>query len=120
MRYSKYHAKKVTDPVYGTFDSAKEFKRFIELKNLEKIGAIKNLSRQIEFVLIEKQELKEPRIGKNGRTQKTERAVKYIADFTYWRGDKYIVEDVKGMKTPEYLIKRKLMLSVYGIQIYEV
>lgn len=49
-----------------------------------------------------------------------ERPVYYYADFVYKMDRQLVVEDVKGYKTPEYVIKRKLMLSVYGIQIHEV
>ena len=44
----------------------------------------------------------------------------YIADFAYMQDGKYIVEDTKGVKTPEYVIKRKLMLWLQGIRIREV
>ena len=60
---------------------------------------------QEEFTLIEKQE--------------GERAVKYKADFTYREGGELVVEDKKGLKTPVYVIKRKLMLFVHGIKIKE-
>ena len=51
-----------------------------------------------------------------------ERPVVYIADFKYWdlKTGEQVVEDVKGMKTKEYIIKRKLMLWRFGIKIYEV
>jgi hypothetical protein len=45
----------------------------------------------------------------------------YIADLVYWRTGKpkEIVEDVKGVRTPEYKIKKKLMKAIYGIDIFE-
>lgn len=46
--------------------------------------------------------------------------ITYLADFVYEKGSQTIVEDVKGMKTDVYKIKRKLMLYFHGIQIKEV
>ena len=40
--------------------------------------------------------------------------------FTTSVNGKQIVEDVKGFKTKEYVIKRKLMLYVRGIRIHEI
>jgi hypothetical protein len=45
---------------------------------------------------------------------------RYIADFVYMMDGKEVVEDVKGMRTPEYKLKRKLMLAVFGIEIQEI
>lgn len=118
MHYSKYHSKKVEAPE-GTFDSKKEYRRFIELSNMQKEGFISELKRQVSFELIPIQNLKEPRTSKK-RQQKVEMPVRYIADFVYKMDGKFIVEDTKGMKTPEYIIKRKLMLFILGIQVKEV
>jgi len=49
-----------------------------------------------------------------------ERKVSYVADFVYARGNELVVEDVKGVRTQEYIIKRKLMLHIHGIRIKEV
>lgn len=118
---SKYHSKKTT--VDGVvFDSLKEARRFGVLKALENAGEISGLRRQVEFLLIPEQ--REPdTVGKRGgvhRGKLLERKVVYIADFTYFRGDEYIVEDVKGMRTPDYILKRKLLLHIYGFRIQEV
>lgn len=94
------------------FDSKREANRFCELVLLQKAGEIGNLSRQVGFILIPNQYE-----GKKC----LERAVKYVADFTYFTKDgEYVVEDAKGMRTPAYIIKRKLMLKVFGIKIKEV
>lgn len=118
---SKYHSKKIT--INGiTFDSRKEAKRYQELLLLERAGAISDLKRQVEFELIPAQ--REPdRVGVRGGITKgktIEHAVKYIADFTYTEGGKTVVEDTKGFRTPDYIIKRKLMLYLRGIRIKEV
>lgn len=93
------------------FDSKKEAKRFCELKLMEKANIISDLQRQVKFILIPKQK-------KDGKV--IERECSYIADFVYMENGETIVEDTKGFKTKDYIIKRKLMLSVYGIRIKEV
>lgn len=51
-----------------------------------------------------------------------ERKVEYVADFVYTDVEtgENIVEDTKGIRTTEYIIKRKLMLAVHSIRIKEV
>lgn len=119
---SKYGANKtVIDGI--VFDSKKEGRRYQELKIMESAGLISDLQRQVKFVLIPAQREKDT-IGKRGGVIKgklIEREVAYIADFVY--RNEYgirIVEDTKGMKTKEYIIKRKMMLWFYGIKIMEV
>jgi len=106
----KYHAKK-TELDGITFDSKKEANRYAELKLLERSGAIHNLQRQVRYELI-------PAQKKDGKT--IERACHYIADFVYEDSGKTVVEDVKGYRTKEYVLKRKLMLQVHGIEVREV
>lgn len=106
----KYHAKK-TELDGITFDSKKEANRYAELKLLERSGAIHNLQRQVRYELI-------PAQKKDGKT--VERACHYIADFVYEENGKTVVEDVKGYRTKEYVLKRKLMLQVHGIEVREV
>lgn len=93
------------------FDSKREYERYRELRLMERAGAIQGLVRQVQFELVPKQYEGKKLI---------ERAVNYVADFVYWEGDNMIVEDVKGAKTPEYIIKRKLMLARHGVRIREV
>lgn len=118
---SKYHSKKVT--VNGnTYDSRKEYRRFCELSLLQRAGAITELQRQVEFELIPAQ--REPdTVGVRGGIKKgkvIEHKCSYVADFVYKENGKTIVEDTKGFKTKDYIIKRKLMLWVYGIRIKEI
>lgn len=110
---SKYSNKKVIlDGI--SFDSKREAVRWTELRLMEKAHEISNLERQVEFVLLPPQT--DPETGKHA-----ERAVKYVADFVYNDKDgKMIVEDTKGFKTKDYIIKRKLMLYHYGVRIREV
>lgn len=110
MRWNKYGSKK-TEIDGVTFDSKKEAKRYQELRILEKAGEIKDLRRQVKFELIPSQRI-------DGRV--AERAVEYRADFVYIQDGKQVVEDTKGFRTKDYIIKRKLMLYRYGIKIHEI
>lgn len=118
---TKYHNHKVRRDGL-TFDSQKEHRRYNELLLLEQAGEIKNLRRQVKFLLIPTQ--REPNIiGPRGGVKKgklLERECSYIADFVYGKNGKMVVEDTKGVRTKEYIIKRKLMLNVYGIRIREI
>ena len=107
------------------FDSRKEARRYQELLLLEKAGAILSLERQVKYVLIPAQYETYERYGKNGQRltdgrRLLEKECAYIADFVYVENGKKVVEDTKGVKTKDYIIKRKLMLHVYGIRIREV
>lgn len=110
---SKYNNKKIT---YSgeVFDSKKEYKRYIELSALQNAGKIANLTRQVKYLLIPTQRDESEKL--------LERECSYYADFVYKdiQTGKTIVEDTKGFRTAEYIIKRKLMLFLYGIRIKEV
>lgn len=122
MSKSKYRSRKVNR--YGmTFDSMKELKRYEALLELEKAGEIRNLQRQVKFVLIPAQyeEKWYPKLKAVGKGRCLERKCSYIADFVYKDSlGLTVVEDTKGFKTKDYIIKRKLMLWVHGIRIREV
>jgi hypothetical protein len=124
MKRSKYHSKKIE--VNGIkYDSKKEYKRHVELSLLEKAGTITDLQRQVKFVLIPAQYETFERYGTKGQRLKDgsrclEKECAYIADFVYLENGKKVVEDTKGFKTKDYIIKRKLMLWVHGIRIKEV
>jgi hypothetical protein len=121
---NKYQAQKCV--IDGkAFDSIKESKRYRELLLLEKAGVIHNLQRQVKYELIPAQYRVYKRYGKNGRLLKDgkkllEHNCTYIADFVYEMDGNTIVEDTKGVRTTDYIIKRKLMLYVHGIAIKEV
>lgn len=113
----KYHSRKtVVDGI--TFDSRREAARYQELRLLERAGKVRGLRRQVRYILIP--------VQLDSRGQVIEKPVTYVADFVYellsdgggfWVP---VVEDVKGVRTPVYVIKRKLMLERYGIRIREV
>lgn len=111
--YNKYGAKKT---VAGgiTFDSQREAERYCELMLMLRAGEIRELKLQPEFTLQE---------GFRTPSGEKIRAVKYIADFMYktlidgeWRT---VIEDAKGKRTKEYMIKKKLMEGK-GIKVIEV
>lgn len=110
---SKYNNRKVS--VGGiTFDSKKEATRWQQLRLAEAEGAISNLQRQVVYEIA-------PAVVLDGRKRP---ARKYVADFQYHRseGDSValVVEDVKGMKLPEYRLKRHLMKAIHNIEVKEV
>ena len=104
----KYNAIKIKiDGI--SFDSKKEANRYLELKTLERAGVISNLILQPKFLLQE------------GfvRDGKKYRAIFYIADFEYIKDGKRIVEDVKGMKTDIYKLKKKMFLKKYPQVVFK-
>lgn len=126
MTKNKFNAKRIY--IDGeAFDSKKEYRRYCELKLLEKAGEISNLERQVEYELIPAQfeMVYDERKGGYKKGKCLERKCCYIADFRYSENGKTVVEDVKGYKNSGaawslYSIKRKLMLQLYGIRIVEV
>lgn len=110
---AKYNNKRVSIPGH-TFDSRKEYNRYCELFLLERGGCISDLKLQVKYILIPTQRDEKGRI--------VERECSYIADFVYIDNSTHqtIVEDTKGFRTKDYIIKRKLMLERYGIRIKEI
>lgn len=109
MKRSKYGNKKITT-ADGKFDSIKELNRWNELKLLLKAGEISGLQRQVKFVLIPSQKI-------NGKV--VFREISYKADFVYYQNGKKIVEDCKGFKTKDYIMKKKMMYFFHKIMIKE-
>lgn len=108
---AKYGNKKVA---YNgmQFDSIRERDRYIELSLLQRAGEISDLDTQVKFPLLPSQMY-------DGKV--VERPVVYIADFAYKdKAGNTVVEDAKGHRTKDYILKRKMMLYFYGIRIREV
>jgi hypothetical protein len=106
---SKYRAIKTNG-----YDSKKEAARATQLKVMQAAGLITELKEQVVFVIA-------PSVVIQGRKRPP---MKYIADFEYMDmskpiGQRLIIEDVKGMLTPIYKLKRHLMMAVHGIEISE-
>ncbi|MCR5810977.1 MAG: DUF1064 domain-containing protein [Lachnospiraceae bacterium] len=118
---NKYHNRKYSADG-EVFDSKKEYQRWQELKLLEKAGEITELRRQVPFELLPNQ--REPdKIGPRGGRKPgriIERKAVYVADFVYKdRAGREVIEDCKGMRTKDYILKRKLLLFRFGIRIME-
>ena len=117
LKKNKYGAKRV-----GSHASRKEHRRAAELQMLQQGGVISNLREQVPFELIPAQ-YGTCGVDFKGKPVKVciEKPCKYIADFVYTdQMGNTIVEDTKGFRTKEYIIKRKLMLYIHGIKIKEV
>ena len=119
-RRLKSKGRKGNDVKYGNkktkvngiaFDSKKEAERYSVLMIMQRAGEISGLELQKKFLLL-------PNQYRDNKL--VERAVKYKADFVYQKNGETVVEDTKGMRTKDYIIKRKLMLYVHGIRIKEI
>lgn len=106
MGRSKYKAiKTIVDGI--TFDSKKEALRYQELKLLQRAGLIKSFSCQPEFILHD---------GYKRSDGKRIRSIRYVADFLVNYPDGRVdIEDVKGIETPLFKIKRKLLEAKYDL-----
>lgn len=106
-RYNKYGSKKSVCSEGHTHDSAKEADRCSQLHLLQRAGEIADLEIQKEFLIT-------PAI-KYGKPMKNERKSCYRADFVYYDKalGKTVIEDSKGMRTKEYILKRKLVKQLY-------
>lgn len=120
---SKYGNKKARHAGI-VFDSRRERNRYIILSSMEKAGEISDLQMQVSFELIP---AVYETVAKQLKTKVkmvercVQRATHYIADFVYKDKDgKIVVEDAKGMKTKEYMLKKKMMRAFLGIEIKEV
>ncbi len=107
---SKYRAQP-TEVDGIRFHSKAEARRYSELKLLEKAGEVKELELQPEF----------PLYAPSKSWGKHELVCTYVADFRYRQGPRgvLVIEDVKGMKTPVYRLKKKWFQAQYGIEITE-
>lgn len=110
-KYRNLKTERMVDGRKIIFDSQKEARRYDQLKAMLKRGDIENLRLQQDFTLVE---------AYTTASGERVRAMRYRADFTYRRDGVEIVEDVKGVKTKEYLMKKKLMMEKYGIEVREV
>ena len=135
---NKLHAKRTADG----HASIREADRAAELKIMQKAGQIRNLREQVPYVLIPAVYQKENgnyiSVWDRNMTKKDvekdagekltliERRMEYVSDFVYEKDGETVVEDAKGYKNPssatyaKFVIKRKLMLYVYGIRVVEV
>lgn len=109
---SKYHNRKTKG-----FDSAKEWRRNQELEIMQRAGEISELNRQVPFVLMPSYTIVDETTRQGFRTI---REIRYIADFTYrLKNGKRIIEDVKGVQTEVFKIKRKLLERKIALGVIE-
>ncbi len=85
------------------FASKKEADRYKQLKLLERAKDISDLQLQVSFEI----------------TVKNHKVCRYVADFVYWQKGVKVVEDCKGVRTRDYVLKKKLMRAVHGVEIRE-
>lgn len=111
LGYGKYH---VASPDRRTMDnivfaSKMEMDRYMQLKLLLKAGKIKDLQLQPRFELLAPFE----------RNGKHYQAITYVGDFAYHDCEtrKRVVEDVKGVETPLFLIKQKLFHFRHNMEL---
>ena len=129
MRRRRKYGNRKVEADGQIFDSAREYRRWLDLDAMQDAGLIDDLRRQVKYILIPEQRQISTELYTRGPKKGTlkpgrvlERECFYIADFVYTdiaTGEE-IVEDTKGVRTKDYIIKRKLMLKEYGIQIHEV
>lgn len=108
---NKFGNKKVV--VNGmTFDSEGEYSHYCHLRLLERAGQIRNLKHHVSFELIPSQVI----------CGKRERGTSYEADFVYEQAPdwKTVIVDFKGYRTDEYILKRKMMKFLLGLDVVEV
>lgn len=129
---NKYNNKKTYTADGNLHDSQREAVRWAELLLLQRAGKIRELERQVSFELIPAhfEEVYTGEFYKRGthagepkkKRICIEKSVTYIADFVYIDCDtgEKVIEDAKGERTKEYIIKRKLMLYLKGIKIKEI
>ena len=109
---SKYHNRKTKG-----FDSAKEWRRNQELETLQRAGEISELNRQVPFTLMPSYTIVDETTRQGFRTV---REIRYIAEFTYRLKDgTRIIEDVKGMQTDVFKLKRKLLERKIALGVIE-
>ncbi|MEQ6474187.1 DUF1064 domain-containing protein [Comamonas sp. wu1-DMT] len=105
----KYGNRKITAADGGKFDSLAEFNRWAHLQMLQRGGHISDLRRQVVFEMV-------PSVKFAGAAR-ARPAIRYIADFVYLEQGIEVIEDVKGVETPEFRIKRHLMKALLGREV---
>lgn len=95
------------------FDSQAEARRWIDLRLLEKAGRIAYLERQVVIELLPKVKYSDAR--------RATPAVRYVADFCYVnvQGER-VIEDVKGVRTPAYRLKKHMLKALHGLEVKEI
>ena len=106
---AKYRNKRFRDESGEWWDSLQEYKRWVDLRLLETAGKIQDLQKKVKFDLL-------PAAIKD---HKRLRPLRYVADFVYFEDGMKVVEDAKGYRNKLYLMKKRLMWQLLGIDIFE-
>lgn len=106
---SKYGNKKSVAADGTKFDSRAEHRRWVHLCHLQAAGLISGLRRQVAYELVKS--------VKFHGTNRAKPAIRYIADFVYVEKGVEVIEDVKGVLTTEFKIKRHLMKALLGLEV---
>ena len=122
---SKYNNKKIVNE-FGTWDSKKEFQRWLVLKEAEAQGMITDLQRQVKFELIpavREKYIKHLKTKDKECERTLQLPITYACDFQYTKNGETIVEDVKAspkMLPKDFILKEKMMFALKGIKIRRV
>jgi hypothetical protein len=92
-----------------TFDSKREAQRWCELRMLLRAGRISDLERQVAYVLA-------PGVKFAG-ARRAQPALRLVVDFRYREAGRLVLEDVKGVVTTAFTIKRHLLKAVHGLDV---
>lgn len=108
------------------FDSKREMQRYIILKDAENKGVISDLRMQVKFELIpavKETYIQHLKTKDKECTRTLQLPITYTCDFAYIKDDELVIEDVKiskSMLPKEYVLKKKMMFALKGIQIREI
>ena len=122
---SKYNNKKIVNE-FGTWDSKKEFLRWLVLKEAEAQGVITDLQRQVKFELIpsvREKYIKHLKTKDKECERTLQLPITYTCDFQYTKNGETIIEDVKAspkMLPKDFVLKEKMMFALKGIKIRRV
>ncbi|WP_417283790.1 DUF1064 domain-containing protein [Comamonas sp.] len=108
-RVAKYGNKKSVAADGTKFDSRAEHRRWAHLCQLLAMGLISDLRCQVAFELVRSVKF----LGAN----RAKPAIRYVADFVYMEKGVEVIEDVKGVLTPEFKLKRHLMKALLGLEV---
>ena len=106
---AKYGNKKSVAADGTKFDSRAEHRRWVHLCHLQAAGLICDLRRQVAYELVKSVKFND--------ASRAKPAIRYVADFVFMEKGVEVIEDVKGVLTPEFKLKRHLMKAVLGLEV---
>ncbi len=106
---SKYGNKKSVAADGTKFDSRAEHRRWVHLCHLQAAGLISGLCRQVAYELVKSVKFND--------ASRAKPVIRYVADFVFMEKGVEVIEDVKGVLTPEFKLKRHLMKALLGLEV---